>query len=113
MSRASDSPLERITFNATNRTSRSIRLTHSRETDDTKTDIINRHIQEGAYIEWVMAQPGGKVFIQEPGHERPQLLRLFGPHRSDEDPFERDLNGWETGPDAAQGPDVDIIVREQ
>lgn len=73
MATSSHSSLERVTVNFVPRTSKALRL-GTQLSGDSKTDVINRYVQIGAYIEWILSQPGGRIFVQEPGEKTPARL---------------------------------------
>jgi hypothetical protein len=107
MSVSRNSLLERVTVNFTRRTSRACRL-GMRLTGNNATDVINRYVQVGAYIEWLLSRPGGQVFVREPGDARPHPVRLIigaPPDNGNPVTFEEALEGaaedWELAPDAA------------
>lgn len=57
--------LERVTLNFIERASRAIRLS-MRLTGLSRTDVLNRDAQLGAYIDWQVSR-GARFFVQEPG----------------------------------------------
>lgn len=84
MSTGPNSTLERTTVNLIRRAAQALKLS-MQLSGSTKTVVINQDIQFGAYIRWVLAQPGGKVLVQEPGDRRPFPLRITpGPVGSDD-----------------------------
>lgn len=82
-----NSRLERVIVNFVPRTSAAYRL-GVRLTGDTRTDVINRYVQIGAYVEWVLSQPGGRVLAQEAGDEQPWPLQLVPGKVSGDAPFD-------------------------
>jgi hypothetical protein len=109
MSVGRNSRLERVTVNFVPRTSRAYRL-GMQLSGDTATDVINRLVQEGAYLEWVSSLPGGELWSREPGEPWPARLRFSAgppgdtvPVLSFSEALKRAAADWELAPDAATG----------
>lgn len=66
---------ERVTINLTPRSATGMYVTMER-TGDSKTDVINRHIQEGSFLEDLIAR-GGRVFLQEPDENEMTRLTIL------------------------------------
>lgn len=64
--------LERVTVNLIERAARSIRLS-VRLTGMSKTDVLNRDAQLGAYFDWQLSR-GTEFYMREPGQERMRII---------------------------------------
>ncbi|MCA2227885.1 hypothetical protein [Nonomuraea aurantiaca] len=68
-------PLERVTVNLNERSSRALEEVVNLR-GDTKTDAINRALQMYSLIEHIL-QSGGKVYVQEAGQTELERVRFF------------------------------------
>ncbi|MFI0424663.1 hypothetical protein [Spongiactinospora sp. 9N601] len=68
-------PLERVTVNLTERSSRALEEV-VRLRGETKTDAINRALQVYSLIEHIL-HTGGKVYVQEAGQDELERVRFF------------------------------------
>ena len=68
-------PLERVTVNLTERSSRALEEVAGHR-GETKTDVINRALQMYSLIERIL-QSGGKVYVQEAGQSELERVRFF------------------------------------
>jgi hypothetical protein len=68
-------PLERVTVNLTQRSSRALQQA-SELTGDSKTDTINRALQIYAFLEAILST-GGAIYIRESPNGELERLKLF------------------------------------
>ncbi|MER7370049.1 hypothetical protein [Nonomuraea wenchangensis] len=68
-------PLERVTVNLNERSSRALDEVVALR-GDTKTDIINRALQMYSLIEGIL-HSGGKIYVQEAGQTELERVRFF------------------------------------